>query len=67
MNTAPNNVDYSLVGRLIDGFLCTNCFKQGLRTPVRSLLSNRHRVQTLCPKCRVERWGQNRIRFSDGA
>jgi hypothetical protein len=67
MSPQPKNVDYSLVRRLIDGFLCTSCLKQGVRTPVRSMLSTRHRVQSLCPKCRAERWGQTQVRFTDSS
>jgi len=47
------NVDYSLMRRLSSLLLCSRCLRHGVRRPVVQVISSRHRVQPLCPTCRV--------------
>jgi hypothetical protein len=45
------NVDYSLVKKRSELFLCSACLRAGFSTPVPQVVSSRHRPRTLCAAC----------------
>jgi len=49
---AATNVDQRFLTYFSDLLLCSRCLRLGLRTPVRQVISPRHRPQTLCRDCR---------------
>lgn len=44
-------IDFSLLERLTDEFVCTRCFQAGILTPVTQIVSKHHRPKTLCRDC----------------
>jgi hypothetical protein len=46
------NVDRAFLSFVSDLLLCSRCLRAGVRTPVRQVISHRHRPQSLCRDCR---------------
>jgi hypothetical protein len=46
------NVDRIFLTYLSDLLLCSRCLRLGVRTPVRQVISPRHRPLSLCRNCR---------------
>lgn len=49
--TAPDNVDYRLIGLISDLVICSSCLRHGQVTPVPQIVSHRHTPRTLCGGC----------------
>jgi hypothetical protein len=49
---ASTNVDHRFLTYFSDLLVCSRCLRFGRRTPVRQVISPRHRPQTLCRDCR---------------
>jgi hypothetical protein len=44
-------IDYSLLDRFTDLFVCTRCLRSGVETRLPQVVSKRHRPRTLCGDC----------------
>ena len=53
MASTSAQVDYRLLENRSDQVLCSRCLKRGIRTPVVQVISERHRLQSLCRGCRA--------------
>jgi hypothetical protein len=51
MPATCTTVDYSLLDRLTDLFVCSRCLRAGVETRVPQVVSKRHRPRTLCGDC----------------
>ena len=51
MNQARASIDFTLLERLTDEFVCTRCFQEGIVTPLTQVVSKFHRPRTLCRDC----------------
>jgi hypothetical protein len=49
---AVANVDRRFLTYFSDLLLCSRCLRRGIRTPVRQVISPRHRPRSLCRNCR---------------
>jgi hypothetical protein len=47
------SVDRHFLAHLSDLLLCSRCLRHGVRTPIRQVISARHRPRTLCRDCRT--------------
>lgn len=54
MSAAGPSVDYALLARVSEHLVCSRCLRRGRRTPVRQVISKRHRPLSLCPQCRAQ-------------
>jgi len=58
--SSKKKVDYSLLERFTELLICSRCFKQKVRQPVRQLVSGRHRPLALCHDCAREEFADHR-------
>lgn len=47
-------IDYSILARFTELLICSRCFQNKVRRPVRQLVSGRHRPLALCHDCTRE-------------
>ncbi len=57
-----NKVSYALMARFTELLLCSRCFSQQVRQPVRQLMSSHHRPLALCHECSREVLAQHKAR-----
>jgi hypothetical protein len=50
---ASAEIDRRFLTFVTDLLLCSRCLKHGVRTPVRQVISPRHRPRPLCRDCRL--------------
>jgi len=51
MLASPDPVDYRFLAFLTDMLVCSGCLREGVRRPVRQVISRRHQPRSLCPAC----------------
>jgi superfamily II helicase len=48
---ASGTIDLGFLAHISELVVCSRCFKRGVRTPIRQVISARHRPRTLCRPC----------------
>jgi hypothetical protein len=51
---AGGKIEFGLLERLSQLLLCGRCLRHGRKTPVRQVISHRHRPRSLCTACSAE-------------